>query len=262
MSLTVVKLGGSAITDKRTPFSIKTMELERVAEAISRAVRRGRRVVVVHGGGSFGHPLAKKYNLARGLSESSVIGLSETIDAMRELSLRVTRALRRAGVSVIPLQPSSCVHATAGTPDLTPIVEQVRRSLRLNLTPVLWGDVILDDVKGCTILSGDDIVLALAESLRPSNVVFVTEAGGVYVRRGSERELISELSPTQLRALMSSIDAPEYDDVTGGMRRKLEVILRLAELGIPVCVIGPEDPDNVVRAIELQKFTGTLVRPA
>ncbi|KAH8060821.1 hypothetical protein JL721_9043 [Aureococcus anophagefferens] len=51
--VTVVKLGGSAITDKARFETLDEAGLRAAAEAVRRCVADGRRVVVVHGAGSF-----------------------------------------------------------------------------------------------------------------------------------------------------------------------------------------------------------------
>lgn len=54
-ALVVVKLGGAAVTDKRSTRVVCARGLADGARAIERATREGADVVVVHGAGSFGH---------------------------------------------------------------------------------------------------------------------------------------------------------------------------------------------------------------
>jgi len=58
---TILKIGGSVITDKNGELAAKTEDINRIAEEIKRADAEN--LVVVHGGGSFGHPTAKKYGI-------------------------------------------------------------------------------------------------------------------------------------------------------------------------------------------------------
>ncbi|WP_197030932.1 amino acid kinase family protein [Archaeoglobus fulgidus] len=57
--VTILKIGGSVITDKsRGAFEkLKERELREVCRAIS---EKWRNLIVVHGAGSFGHPQRKK----------------------------------------------------------------------------------------------------------------------------------------------------------------------------------------------------------
>ena len=65
--IAILKLGGSILSDKNIPYSIKWDNLERIAMEIKNALdyyksqNKDIRLIVVHGGGSFGHPVAKKY---------------------------------------------------------------------------------------------------------------------------------------------------------------------------------------------------------
>lgn len=52
----LLKLGGSLLTNKARAFSIRGAVLAGVASEISAAKEP---LIVIHGGGSFGHPLAK-----------------------------------------------------------------------------------------------------------------------------------------------------------------------------------------------------------
>ncbi len=57
---TILKIGGSVITDKSGELAAKTEDINRIAEEIKRAEVDN--LVIVHGGGSFGHPTAQKWN--------------------------------------------------------------------------------------------------------------------------------------------------------------------------------------------------------
>ena len=60
----LLKLGGSVITDKTQPFTARTDVIERLAREIKNALdERGDdlQLIIGHGAGSFGHPLAEKY---------------------------------------------------------------------------------------------------------------------------------------------------------------------------------------------------------
>ena len=63
----ILKIGGSAITDKAEEAQPKTDIINRLAEEIKRADLDN--LIVVHGGGSFGHPTAAKYGIKDGYKE-------------------------------------------------------------------------------------------------------------------------------------------------------------------------------------------------
>lgn len=63
----ILKLGGSILCDKNVPYSINWENLENIAIEIKEAIEyyssknEDFKLIIVHGGGSFGHPVAKKY---------------------------------------------------------------------------------------------------------------------------------------------------------------------------------------------------------
>ena len=64
--LVLVKVGGSAITDKATLEILKERELREFAQQVAEVVQSGVRLVLVHGAGSFGHFQARQFRVKTG----------------------------------------------------------------------------------------------------------------------------------------------------------------------------------------------------
>jgi len=111
--LVFVKLGGSVITDKAKPFTERKDVIKRLAEEIhSSRGRTGPRLVVGHGGVSYPHVPAKRYQTHLGIvSEESRMGSALVQDAASRLNRIVVNALLGAGEPAISVQPSSSVLA-------------------------------------------------------------------------------------------------------------------------------------------------------
>ena len=60
----VLKIGGSVITDKNGELAARTQEMSRLVEEIRKA--NVQNLIIVHGGGSFGHPVAQQYAIKEG----------------------------------------------------------------------------------------------------------------------------------------------------------------------------------------------------
>ncbi|MGA3021078.1 MAG: hypothetical protein ABSD68_03970, partial [Candidatus Micrarchaeales archaeon] len=61
-NLVLVKLGGSLITDKTSPFTPNLDVIKRLAKEIHEArEEKGMSLIIGHGGGSFPHKPAKDY---------------------------------------------------------------------------------------------------------------------------------------------------------------------------------------------------------
>ena len=63
----LLKLGGSLLTNKNKPFSIRE---DVVRNAVQQIIEANDKLILIHGGGSFGHPLAKKYKISKGYDTS------------------------------------------------------------------------------------------------------------------------------------------------------------------------------------------------
>src|SRR5712691_3679898 len=104
-------------------------------------------LLVVHGGGSFGHPVAKKYGLSSRTSACSAIGVSRTRDAMFRLNLLVCGSMNEAGMSPYPFAPFDLL--TRAGRSARPWIASL---LEAGLVPVTFGDVVPEE-RGFRILS-------------------------------------------------------------------------------------------------------------
>jgi isopentenyl phosphate kinase len=125
--------------------------------------------------------------------------------------------------------------------------------MKSGLTPVTFGDVTLTP-SGFKILSGDLIVLELAKILEPERCVFALDADGVYEE--GTRVIIPELSPSKVRKMQIS----KGEDVTGGMKLKLEVAAKVAALGPRVCFVSGYRRNEFAKALKGLEFYGTVIR--
>lgn len=256
----IVKLGGSVITNKRRRFTVKRATLTRLARELSAA--KGP-LVIVHGGGSFGHPVASKYGIAEGYkSKDQLMGLSLTHRAMERLNAHVIEALQKASLPAIAVQPSACAVVSGGriqSMELAPI----QKMLALGLVPVLYGDAVPDLSKGMSILSGDQLVAQLACELGTKRVILGVDVDGVYTvnpKTNKNAELIQEISlsnwPSVEKRLTGGVGGK---DVTGGIANKMRELLALAERGVEAEIVNAAKPNILRRAILGERGLGTRV---
>lgn len=243
----MAKLGGSVITDKSKPFSYRSDVVSALSEEIASSDEK---VVVVHGGGSFGHVVAMQHGLTSAPSQAEAAGVAQTRGAMYDLNRLVCKTMMEFRLNPYPFSPFDAV-AKAGK---APLSQWLRGLLKENLTPVTFGDVVLSST-GMKVLSGDLMVQELAKSLLPERCVFALDADGVY--EGNSRVIIQELTPSKIRKMA----VPEGDDATGGMRLKLEVAARVASAGTRVAFVSGYRRNEFSKALRGLDFYGTLVRP-
>ena len=78
-NLILIKLGGSVITDKEIPMSLRKNILTRLVGEIARAKQENpdQLLIVGHGQGSFAHVPASKYQTMAGfINEESLLGMA------------------------------------------------------------------------------------------------------------------------------------------------------------------------------------------
>ncbi len=228
--LVFLKLGGSIITDKRRYETPRPAIISRAAEEIRAALqaRPDLQLVIGHGSGSFGHFVADKYKVREG-NLQDWRGYAETSAAVQRLDRLVTDALLAQGICVVPLQASASARCHNGV--LAEMaVDPVIKLLRHGAVPLVYGDVALDDVRGCTILSTEQILVHLARPMRPQRMVIVGEVAGVYSgdpQRDAIVRLIPEIDSRNHVEVERLLSTSFGIDVTGGMLSKVKILFDL-----------------------------------
>lgn len=257
---TVLKLGGSVITNKQKPLTPDLPAIERLSKEISEA--NVRYLILIHGGGSYGHPLAKKYALREGYREKSQLpGFSKTRQAMVALNKLVVDALMRQNIAAVGLQPSACVVTTSGR--ISSIEDQpLKRMLDIGLLPVLYGDVVCDFDLGFTILSGDQLAAFLAMQLCAKQIILGIDVNGLYTsdpKSEPSARLIRQITLQELRKMQHQIQEAKVTDVTRGMLGKVRELIPPVEKSIPTLIVNATKPDNIYKALKGEEVTGTTI---
>jgi isopentenyl phosphate kinase len=242
--VTVVKLGGSIVSDKKVEFSYR----DEVVRSLGREIAgSGEKVVLVHGGGSFGHPVARRFKLSSSTERSSPSGVSETRRAMFDLDARVCDSLLAGGVLPYSFSPYPLL-SNAGRKG----VAWLRAMLHAGLTPVTFGDVVLTK-RGFTIISGDTISMELCRSLGAGRCIFVMDVDGILDEEGSVIRSLSDRVARKLARVGGS-------DVTGGIGLKVREAARMAAAGTEVAFVSGFRPHEFSKALKQLGFHGTIVR--
>jgi len=215
---TVLKLGGSVVTDKTSPETVDHDSLDQATAAISEGADQ---LIVVHGGGSFGHYHASEHGMTTTAGTQDATGVTDVHDAMRRLNDAVVSALQAAGVNAVPVHPFSIAHRDSNATLHLP-VDSLQTMLGEGFVPVLHGDVVSHLDHGATILSGDELVASLVKSLAATRVGLCSDVPGVLDDGGSVIERIEHIEE-----VASFLGGSEATDVTGGMTTKVRELLAL-----------------------------------
>ncbi|MEM0286169.1 MAG: isopentenyl phosphate kinase [Candidatus Methanomethyliaceae archaeon] len=210
----VIKLGGSAITKKDTPMTPNLEVIENIAFELSKLDKLPS-IIIVHGGGSFGHFVAKKY-LYNGVLKNPK-GISEIHYAMLSLTKIICEYFLKYNIPVFPINSSSIFSIING--ELQFFLNPIELSLKNGLIPILGGDVIANQSHGFKILSGDKIASILAIKFNAKALIFGTNVDGIIING----DIIPKIKLSEIDSLKSKIEYSKYD-VTGGMLGKLSEI--------------------------------------
>ena len=260
----ILKLGGSIITRKESPFPIiNSQNLKRICMEIAES--KPAKLVIVHGAGSFGHPYAKKYGIGQKIKDhenfqEKQLGYSLTQNSVKELNTRVCQHLLTYGVPAVTLSPSSFILTRNKRIESTDL-SILEKYLQMGWVPVLHGDVVLDldeNIK-MAVLSGDQLVSYLAEKLQPKRIILGSDVDGIY-NRDPKTDPQAQLLPI-VKSLkdLETLQGARTVDVTGGMTGKLKELLKLAEIGIQSEIINASQPGLVEKALNGQKVKGTII---
>lgn len=242
--LVFVKLGGSLITDKRVAEATRLEVIDRMAQEIAAARQAdpALQIVIGHGSGSFGHLHGRKYGTRAGVHDAAGwYGYAVVGDAAARLNRIVTAAMLRAGLAAWSIQPGALIRCEDGRvvqgPEAT-----VAAALARGLTPVVFGDVALDTVRGGTIVSTEEIFDELIDALTPARIVLAGEVDGIFTadpQLDPAAQPITEITPATLAAVADGLGSSHGVDVTGGMRAKVQqslaMVARQPGLEIIVC---------------------------
>ena len=264
--LVFLKLGGSLITDKRRFETARPAVISRLAEEI-RAAREAKpdlQLVLGHGSGSYGHFVADRYRVHQGQLKNWR-GYAETCVAAQRLNRLVTDAIIGEGTPVVPLQPSASARCRDGElveMAVGPIVELLGHGL----VPMVYGDVALDEVKGCTIISTEQIFVHIGRTLCPQRIVLAGEVAGVYSgdpQRDAIVRLIPDISSENYDHVQGLLASSFGVDVTGGMTSKITLMHDLIQQhpNLRVYIVSGRRNGMVQRALtDPDRCEGTVLR--
>jgi len=262
--LVVIKLGGSALTDKRRIYTPRIPAIQYAARQVAE-IRKHCSVVLVHGAGSYGHIPVRKYGLQHGLkSPKQLKGLSSTKFKLLEWEGLLNEIFLKHTVPVISFLPSDFVITERGriiSADLNPLADW----LRLGCVPITGGDIVPDTSDGFSILSGDQIAAFIAVRLKARRLVYGVDVDGIFnvdPNRNRKAQLIETLTPASAARLFSRVISGTTPDVTGGMAGKIRESLAAARHRIPVYFVNLTRDDRLRKAALGQNVVGSRLMMA
>lgn len=243
----LIKLGGSIITNKEKPLSVRRKTIDNLAKSLKKI---NEPTIIVHGGGSYGHYWSVKYDMHTKERKYDLRGVAIIKNSMIELNKIILDSLLKNGLNPYCLPPTDFM---SGNKPIAKKVREIEKIAKTGLIPVTYGDALWYGQKKTYILSGDKIMTHLAKIIKPRLSIFVLNEDGLY------SDLKSKKLIYELRDKHHSISENKMD-VTGGMTRKVEEASKISKMGMSVFFVNGNRPERIVKAIKNKKFEGTLFR--
>lgn len=265
--LVFLKLGGSLITDKTKPYTPLLDVMDDLSRQIATTLQTqpNLRLVLGHGAGSFGHVAASEYKTRYGYPQASPLthrerdqteenywkGFAEVWYQAASLNRYMMEALHKAGLKTIALPPSSSVIASDGQVavwETTPI----RMALAVGIVPVIFGDVVFDEIRGGTILSTENLFAYLVKALHPDRVLLAGLEDAVWADFPARTRKIDRITPQSFDDIKHGVGKSAAADVTGGMEAKVQEMLDLVQdnSGMRVQIFSGTNSGNIMRALK------------
>ena len=245
--VTVVKLGGSVLTDKTRLFSFQEATARRLAVEIRQA---GTIPVIVYGTGTFGKAYARHYSRpGRTTDDWRIFQL--TTKAIRQLGENLSRVLHDEGVPHCLIPANALFYRREGRLSWDG-PGPVARLLECGVAPVLCGDVLAEEQACFRIISSDDIIPLVSRDMPAGSCVFVTDVDGVLDDSG---RLISEIGAGE--APLASLGG--QDDITGAMDAKVVAARLVAQNGAAAVIVNGLVPGRLRAALRGDETVGTRV---
>ncbi len=246
-NMLLIKLGGSIITNKKKPLTPRRQTIDKIAACLRKIDEP---MIIVHGGGSFGHYWSVKYNMHTKPAKYNIHGVSVVKNSMIELDKIILDSFLKNRLNPYSLPPTDFVNGNKTIPKK---IREIQKIAKSGLVPITFGDALWYGQKKSFILSGDKIMTMLAKILRPRLSIFVLDVDGLYSDLKTKR-LIYELKHQKPEISKNKMD------VTGGMTRKIEEASKISKMGLNVFFVNGNKPQRLVDAIKRKQFEGTLFR--
>ncbi len=263
----IIKFGGGLITVKDKLCTPKIAIIHNLAKSVQHLVNIDKRVIIVHGAGSFGHLRAKSWKLHEGRTneglpkEDDLSTQDEAVESVRQdmqhLNQLVVEEFNKLGIETVTHPPHEWATGTGS--NFSGELHQF--NLDGEKVHITYGDVVdCNNEKEFGILSGDDICYRLATELKATHMIFAM-GGAPGVMSSPPSEPSSELIPIWSKYKQFEAIHQSEIDVTGGIHLKLTVADKISKIVPMVWIVDGECPERIVQVVLNNESYGTRIIP-
>ena len=245
----IAKLGGSIITDKTRLQTADEDAIERFAAAFGALpVESRRRLLLVAGGGSFGNSTAHP-----DFAPDAPDRIAASLPVIRQWAAIFERAWHRAGP---PCQVFTADHLLRNVGrgarfDATPLFA----ALAEGRIPVMMPGVVFQQ-RRTNLVSSDLMPLFASRVFKTVRFAALSDVAGVRI----SGETVPRIAVADRRRALDAATQSDKPDATGGMKLKLQVMLRMASQDVEG-VICSGRPELVNAALFTSPPPGTWILP-
>lgn len=264
--LVFLNISGNILTDKTKPLTAYPDLIDRMAKEVADAIskKKDMRLMIGTGAGSYGHPLAQKYNLIKGVKPGDPRGLEGIAlcqDSTAKLHRMFIAAMLKYKVPVFSVQPSSAAIAKEGK-IYSFFTDHLKEMMDLGMVPVIYGDVLIDLEQGCAVISTEAMARYLSKYFRFDRVIVATRKEGIFSEDpeiNPNATFYTRIDSKNLPYIKHLLETQEGIDVTGGMRERVEKCYELARAGAHTIIISGLVENRLRDALLGKEVKGTVV---
>jgi isopentenyl phosphate kinase len=261
--ITLIKLGGSVITNKASSMSLKRQAIEDLVEQVKKIREEfpKEQIIVSHGQGSFAHIPAHKYKTMDGfINEGSLYGMAVVQDVAARLNREIVKEFLNQGIPAVSFLMSNSLITNNKKAEENFFV-LLEKYLEKGLFPITCGDVIIDKKMGCTIWSTEKILNFFVEQFTNKGyfvkrVIHITEVDGFL---NDKKEVIKKISSESWKDYQKHLRKTRGIDVTGGMDLKIEESLKLVKKFNITSYIMSGKNNNLFNFFAKKEWIGTEI---
>lgn len=224
--LVIIKLGGSAVTRKEKKYTLAPKnQLKRIFKEIKTYPGK---LVVICGGGSFGHHAV----LDKGLNDAK--GAAYVRRQMHILRIKLAKYFLSYDLPVHVFSPYSIGITKKGDTFEGPLRKKISSILKNEEVPFTSGDVVKEKNGSYVVLSGDDQAVYLANALAVERIIMVLneKSKGVHPNYPIKkyppiRKLTGEKWENVKQNYRDYDKEQDTPDVTGGLFGKVDLLFRV-----------------------------------
>ncbi len=244
--LTVIKLGGSLLTDKKNPYTYREDVLRSVSQEIGECIDEGliESLILLHGVGSYGHPPVLEHSLHKGfLGPEQLLPLSKTQESVATLRHIIVKELQNAGIPICLMYPSSMI-ISEKMRVIDYFLEPLKGFVSVGMVPLLGGDILIDKIMGWSVGSGDQLAVIICQELGAKRLIFASDVSGIYdadPKLEEDASHIDTINLNDLDATLKRMGVSGIEDASGAMKGKLQSIVPakpLIEKGLEVGLLS------------------------